>query len=76
MLSGIYLLNSALVMGPRARMFNLVFGEAQQILRKTFGLELVELMTRVERDQATSLDDAKGKKKGIFLDDHGLNICG
>ncbi|KAF8337373.1 MAGE family-domain-containing protein [Cantharellus anzutake] len=55
------------IIGSRARMVNYVFEEAQQILNQTFGLELVELMTRIERDQAASLDDVKGKKKGTSL---------
>ena len=63
-------------MGPRTRMFNQVLGEAQRILHTTFGLELVELMTRIERDQAVSLDDTKGKRKGISLNDHALDNSG
>lgn len=60
---------AALVSSPRS--FNRVFTAAQRILNKTFGLEMVELMSRVERDKATAPDDTSGvsatggkKKKG------------
>jgi hypothetical protein len=39
-------------LGGNGRVFNSVFARAQEILRKTFGMEIHELMTRVERDKA------------------------
>jgi hypothetical protein len=39
-------------LGSNGRSFNIVFNEAQQILRKTFGMEMVELKSRAELEIA------------------------
>ena len=49
------------VLGSATRPFNTVFNHAQKILRKTFGMELVELRSRPEPDNPTAgtqADDA------------------
>ncbi|KAG6812817.1 hypothetical protein H0H92_000275 [Tricholoma furcatifolium] len=57
----------ALVLGQNTRAFNIVFSLAQEILKKAFGMELVELQTRagLEADGATQEEDrnATGVKK-------------
>lgn len=45
-------------MGSKSRQFNVVFARAQEILRKTLGMELVELQNRVQEKE-----DAKDKEK-------------
>lgn len=63
-----------LVLGQSTRAFNTVFAMAQNTLRKTFGMELVELMSRAEREKEQNDNDetreganATGlKKKGSF----------
>ncbi|KAG8908618.1 hypothetical protein FRB99_004906 [Tulasnella sp. 403] len=52
------------IMGEYTRAFNYVFDEAQAILRKTFGLEMVELMTRTERDNLGNEKEGSKKKSG------------
>ncbi|PSR84217.1 hypothetical protein PHLCEN_2v5505 [Hermanssonia centrifuga] len=54
------------VMGSKSRKFGEVFARAQEILRKTFGMELVELQTRVEEkddEQKKDLEKLGIKKK-------------
>jgi hypothetical protein len=56
-------------------MFNSVFAAAQEILRKTCGMELVELMTRMEKEKGLGGADDAGdennmtgiKKKGSLF---------
>jgi len=36
------------VLGTNTRSFNLIFDMAQKVLRKTFGMELIELRSRAE----------------------------
>ncbi|THG96099.1 hypothetical protein EW026_g5671 [Hermanssonia centrifuga] len=53
-------------MGSKSRKFGEVFTRAQEILRKTFGMELVELQTRVEEkddEQKKDLEKLGIKKK-------------
>jgi len=50
--NGQFLITPYAVLGGNGRVFNSVFARAQEILRKTFGMEIHELMTRVERDKA------------------------
>ena len=38
-------------MGSKSRRFGEVYGRAQQILKNTFGMELVELQNRVEEKE-------------------------
>ncbi|KAG9010638.1 hypothetical protein FRB90_007760 [Tulasnella sp. 427] len=45
------------------RGFGMVFDDVQQILRTTFGMELVELMTRSDRDAIGEEKQETGKKK-------------
>lgn len=55
------------VMGPRSRSFPEVFKEAQEMLRKSFGMELVELQTRQEPEPEPTQkpkDGALPKKRG------------
>lgn len=63
------------VLGPNGRLFNRVFDLANRSLKKTFGMELVELSTRANiiQDQGNAddeLDEARKatgiRKKGIF----------
>ncbi len=63
------------VLGPNTRLFNRVFARANQLLSKTFGMQLVELPTRanISQDQNGADDDleearqATGiRKKGSF----------
>ncbi|KAG6856199.1 hypothetical protein H0H87_006595 [Tephrocybe sp. NHM501043] len=57
------------VMGQNSRAFNHIFKRAQDILQKTFGMELVELQTRagLETDTTRQYDDrnATGIKKKV-----------
>ncbi|TDL23424.1 MAGE-domain-containing protein [Rickenella mellea] len=60
------------VMGDQTRSFNAVFQAAQHILQKTFGMELVELMSRAEREREQNGNDgteagenATGLKKKV-----------
>ncbi len=56
-------------MGSKSRKFGEVFTRAQEILRKTFGMELVELQTRVEEkddEQKKDLEKLGIKKKSGF----------
>jgi len=63
------------VLGPHTRAFNVVFEGAQQKLRKTFGMELVEVPTRAALDEENAADEelddirqATGvRKKGIYV---------
>ena len=71
------------VLGVNRRAFSLVFGQAQKILNKTFGMELVELKTRAQEDNNTdgpenrnddtALEDVRNatgvKKKGVLNSD-------
>lgn len=50
--TGTYLLTLLAALSGNGRVFSSVFARAQEILRKTFGMEIHELMTRVERDKA------------------------
>lgn len=43
--------NDILVLGPNTRAFNHVYDLAQDILQKTFGMELVELQSRAVLDK-------------------------
>ncbi|KAG5641632.1 hypothetical protein DXG03_004569 [Asterophora parasitica] len=45
------------VLGPNSRTFNRVFHAAQDILKKTFGMELAELQTRAGLDADTTNGD-------------------
>jgi melanoma-associated antigen len=57
------------VLGSNSRSFNVVFSEAQKILRNVFGMELAELKSKAElfdEGQTNEADKATGKKKGIF----------
>jgi melanoma-associated antigen len=64
-----------IVLASQPRTFNTVFAAAQKILNKSFGLEMVELMSRVERDKATAPEDTSGgvnaitgkKRKGMGI---------
>ncbi|KAF8321109.1 hypothetical protein DL93DRAFT_1601309 [Clavulina sp. PMI_390] len=47
------------VLAAHTRLFNAVFEAAQEILRKTFGMEMYELMTRIERDKAVAPETRK-----------------
>lgn len=55
-------------------MFNQVLASAQEILRKTFGMELVELQSRPEPDKEANEKGAKQpegtglKKRGVRTD--------
>ncbi|KAG9005554.1 hypothetical protein FRB90_010310 [Tulasnella sp. 427] len=51
------------VIPDNSRGFGMVFDHAQQILRTTFGMELVELMTRSDRDAIGEEKLETGKKK-------------
>jgi hypothetical protein len=42
------------VLGSNTRAFNRVFSMAQDVLRNTFGMELVELRSRAELDKDTA----------------------
>ncbi|THH31688.1 hypothetical protein EUX98_g2522 [Antrodiella citrinella] len=42
------------VLGTKSRSFGVVFSRAQEILRNTFGMELVELRARVEAEDSTT----------------------
>ena len=59
--------------GGNTRMFKNIFSLAQKRLQSVFGMELVELMTRAERDRdLDTVDDGDNstavglKKKGMF----------
>ena len=61
---------SSIVLGSKGRRFGDVLLIAQAILRKTFGMELVELQRSIifEDDKDANKTDAVGmKKKGAFL---------
>lgn len=45
-----------IVLGSNARLFNRVFERAQGILKKTFGMEFVELQSRALLDQDANTD--------------------
>jgi hypothetical protein len=68
------------VLGQRARAFNTIFATAQQKLKATFGMELVELPSRSGLEQENTYDaqsqDAPVptgiKKRGLFP--HRLSI--
>ncbi|KAI0942216.1 hypothetical protein AcW1_002900 [Taiwanofungus camphoratus] len=47
------------VLGTNRRALNIVLSRAQEILRKTFGMELVELQSRAERDMDDNDKDAE-----------------
>ncbi|KAH9946740.1 MAGE-domain-containing protein [Amylocystis lapponica] len=47
------------LLGTGTRQFNAVFARAQEILHKTFGMELVELLSRAERDKDANDKDAE-----------------
>ena len=49
-------------MGSKSRRFAEVYARAQDILRKTFGMELVELQNRVEEKEADKEGQQKDKK--------------
>lgn len=51
------------VMGSKSRRFAEVFARAQEILRKTFGMELVELQNRVEEPSEKDKDPKDDKKQ-------------
>ncbi len=65
---------SDIVLGSQTRSFNLVLDHAQEILHKTFGMELVELRSRADLENVGNvngneeLDEARNatgmKKKG------------
>ncbi|KIO22925.1 hypothetical protein M407DRAFT_114394 [Tulasnella calospora MUT 4182] len=59
------------VLPENSRGFNVVLDTAQRILRHTFGMELVELMTRSDRDAIGEEKKETGKKKsqasGTFI---------
>lgn len=67
------------VLGSSARSFNTVFEQAQKILRKTFGMEFVELRSRAETqadgtanaNKDDDLEEARNatgmKKKGVVV---------
>ena len=67
-----YLTHSILALNGETKQFKLVYAMAQKTLQNTFGMELTELMSRNERDQAQNGvdednggEDATGlKKKG------------
>jgi hypothetical protein len=79
-------LRALTVLGSSARSFNTVLEHAQKILRKTFGMELVELRSRAEiqvdgnanGNKDDDLEEARNatgvKKKGIvvFLSFHAM----
>ena len=48
------------VLAPQNRLFNRVFAEAQNRLRDTFGMELVELPSRAGLDQEEGAAAAAG----------------
>ena len=50
-------------MGPHARAFNHVFQVAQQKLRNTFGMELVELPSRAGLDQENNNEEDNEARK-------------
>ena len=63
-----------LVLGSNPRLFKHVLDEAQQILRKTFGMELVELRSRAELDRAVNGnadDDADEARNGTGIKRRG-----
>ncbi|EJD00539.1 MAGE-domain-containing protein [Fomitiporia mediterranea MF3/22] len=45
------------ILGENTRAFNIVFAMAQETLQSTFGMELVELMSRAERDREQNEND-------------------
>lgn len=58
------------VLGAKSRSFGDVYSRAQEILRKTFGMELVELRARGEAEDATLQREKEAmgvKKKGEFF---------
>ena len=57
----ILILGGEKVLGTNARSFNTVFEQAQKILRKTFGMELVELRSRAEIYAEGNADGGGGK---------------
>lgn len=67
---------ASIVLGSNARSFNVVFEGAQKILRKTFGMELIELRSRAElyadgnENKDEGLEEARKatgvKKKGTL----------
>jgi hypothetical protein len=65
-----YLLHLCSVLGADKRTFNAVFEKAQQVLRKTFGMEMVELRTRAAERVAEK--DADGKNKSAAGNDSDL----
>lgn len=56
---------SPVFQGAGSKHFNATFDRAQEILRKSFGMEMAELMTRVERDKAFAPDQDSKKPKGM-----------
>jgi hypothetical protein len=66
---------SLLVLGPNTRAFNHVYEAAQEILRNTFGMELVELQTRAGLEQDASLnatqDDLNEARKATGIKKKG-----
>jgi hypothetical protein len=50
-------------MGSNTRAFNAVFDRAQEILKDTFGMEIVELMSKADRDSNEKPQAEEGKKK-------------
>ena len=48
----------------KSRAFNKVFDEAQRILRKTFGMQMVELMSRAEREKQTEITPTQPQAEG------------
>lgn len=73
-----------IVLGSNTRAFNHVFEIAQELLRNTFGMELVELQSRAGLEQDTNLnatqDDLNEARKATGIKKKGkihlpLNQC-
>jgi melanoma-associated antigen len=60
-------INHSIVLGSSARAFPLVFQRAQVILRRTFGMELVELHRGQTVEDAEEAQTGTGmRKKGML----------
>ncbi|KAG8927686.1 hypothetical protein FRC01_007083 [Tulasnella sp. 417] len=61
---------SQALLPENSRGFNAVFDAAQRTLRHTFGMEVVELMTRSDRDAIGEEKKETGKKKSLIGEEH------
>ena len=60
------------VLGENTRSFGAVYQVAQKILENTFGMELVELMSRAERERDKDEPEEEGEKNGTGLKKKGI----